>query len=378
MLRLNNINRDVDSHNSLQDISLELKRGELNILLGPTLSGKTSRMRVRAGLDQPESGELSFDGETVIGVPVQKRELAMVYQQFINYPSLSVYENIASPLRVAGLAKSEIEARVAQAAQLLKLEPYLTRKPANLSGGQQQRVALARALVKRASLVLLDEPLANLDYKLREELRAELPVLFAELGAVLVYATTEPSEALVLGGKTACLNRGRVEQFGPTLDLYRDPDTLMAARLFSDPPLNSLALNHDDSGGLRFAGAEQALPAAVASELLSAVNPAEVKSNLTLAVRGHHLRLGADPAPSGESTASKPLIEIRGTVDVTEITGSESFVHFSFMGQPWVALLEGIHPFPGGAQIALYARPQDCFLFNTETGKRVRKLSGGG
>jgi glycerol transport system ATP-binding protein len=302
----------------------------------------------------------------------------MVYQQFINYPSLSVYENIASPLRVAGLAKSEIEARVAQAAQLLKLEPYLTRKPANLSGGQQQRVALARALVKRASLVLLDEPLANLDYKLREELRAELPVLFAELGAVLVYATTEPSEALVLGGKTACLNRGRVEQFGPTLDLYRDPDTLMAARLFSDPPLNSLALNHDDSGGLRFAGAEQALPAAVASELLSAVNPAEVKSNLTLAVRGHHLRLGADPAPSGESTASKPLIEIRGTVDVTEITGSESFVHFNFMGQPWVALLEGIHPFPGGAQIALYARPQDCFLFNTETGKRVRKLSGGG
>ena len=378
MLRLNNINRDVDSHNSLQDISLELKRGELNILLGPTLSGKTSLMRVMAGLDQPDSGELSFDGETVIGVPVQKRELAMVYQQFINYPSLSVYENIASPLRVAGLAKSEIEARVAQAAQLLKLEPYLTRKPANLSGGQQQRVALARALVKRASLVLLDEPLANLDYKLREELRAELPVLFAELGAVLVYATTEPSEALVLGGKTACLNRGRVEQFGPTLDLYRDPDTLMAARLFSDPPLNSLALNHDDSGGLRFAGAEQALPAAVASELLSAVNPAEAKSNLTLAVRGHHLRLGADPAPSGESTASKPLIEIRGTVDVTEITGSESFVHFNFMGQPWVALLEGIHPFPGGAQIALYARPQDCFLFNTETGKRVRKLSGGG
>ncbi len=230
MLRLANIARRVDSHNALQDISLELKRGELNILLGPTLSGKTSLMRVMAGLDRPDSGELTFDGESVIGVPVQRRELAMVYQQFINYPSLSVYENIASPLRVAGLERHEIEARVAQAAQL-KLEPYLNRKPANLSGGQQQRVALARALVKRASLVLLDEPLANLDYKLREELRAELPVLFAELGAVLVYATTEPSEALVLGGKTACLNRGRVEQFGPTLDLYRDPDTLMAARL---------------------------------------------------------------------------------------------------------------------------------------------------
>jgi len=376
MLRLANIARRVDSHNALQDISLELKRGELNILLGPTLSGKTSLMRVMAGLDRPDSGELTFDGESVIGVPVQRRELAMVYQQFINYPSLSVYENIASPLRVAGLDKQEIEARVAQAAQLLKLEPYLNRKPANLSGGQQQRVALARALVKRASLVLLDEPLANLDYKLREELRAELPVLFAELGAVLVYATTEPSEALVLGGKTACLNRGRVEQFGPTLDLYRDPDTLMAARLFSDPPLNSLALSRGN-GGLRFAGAEQPLPAAVTAELVNALPADEVESTLTLAVRGHHLRLGSDVAHASEPSARESLIEVRGTVDVTEITGSESFVHFTFMGQPWVALLDGIHAFPGGAAITLYARPHDCFLFNTQTGKRVRKLSGG-
>lgn len=376
MLRLANIARRVDSHNALRDISLELKRGELNILLGPTLSGKTSLMRVMAGLDRPDSGELTFDGESVIGVPVQRRELAMVYQQFINYPSLSVYENIASPLRVAGLDKQEIEARVAQAAQLLKLEPYLNRKPANLSGGQQQRVALARALVKRASLVLLDEPLANLDYKLREELRAELPVLFAELGAVLVYATTEPSEALVLGGKTACLNRGRVEQFGPTLDLYRDPDTLMAARLFSDPPLNSLALSRGN-GGLRFAGAEQPLPAAVTAELVNAMPADEAESTLTLAVRGHHLRLGSDVAHASEPSARESLIEIRGTVDVTEITGSESFVHFTFMGQPWVALLDGIHALPGGAAITLYARPHDCFLFNTQTGKRVRKLSGG-
>jgi len=376
MLRLANIARRVDSHNALEDISLELKRGELNILLGPTLSGKTSLMRVMAGLDRPDSGELTFDGESVVGVPVQKRDLAMVYQQFINYPSLSVYENIASPLRVAGLERHEIEARVAQAAQLLKLGPYLNRKPANLSGGQQQRVALARALVKRASLVLLDEPLANLDYKLREELRAELPVLFAELGAVLVYATTEPSEALVLGGKTACLNRGRLEQFGPTLDLYRDPDTLMAARLFSDPPLNNVALNRDD-GGLRFEGAEQAFPAAVTAELVSELPATEAESTLTLAVRGHHLRLGSDISHAGESVACESLIEIRGTVDVTEITGSESFVHFTFMGQPWVALLDGIHAFPGGAAITLYARPHDCFLFYTQTGNRVRKLGGG-
>ena len=140
----------------------------------------------------------------------------MVYQQFVNYPSLTVYENIASPLRVAGVGRAEIDARVNEAARLLRLENLLQRLPAQLSGGQQQRTAIARALVKRAKLVLLDEPLANLDYKLREELREELPRIFVQTGAVLVYATTEPTEALLLAGTTITLHEGRVSQVGPT------------------------------------------------------------------------------------------------------------------------------------------------------------------
>lgn len=347
MLTLENISRRVDSQDYLVDISLEFQRGELNILLGPTLSGKTSLMRVMAGLDRPDSGRILFDGESVLGKPVQQRDLAMVYQQFINYPSLTVYENIASPLRVAGLAEAAIKSRVAQAADLLKLTAYLDRKPGNLSGGQQQRVALARALVKRASLVLLDEPLANLDYKLREELRAELPTLFAELGAVLVYATTEPSEALVLGGKTACLSEGRVEQFGPTLTLYRDPNTLMTAKLFSDPPLNTAAVK-----GM--------------NELQRFIGSSDTG---TLAVRAHHLRLASEIP-----TAS--TFEIRGRVDVIEITGSETFVHLQFMGQPWVAQLDGMHAFRPGAEIALEFELGDCLLFD-DNGVRVRKPSGG-
>ena len=347
MLTLENIFRRVDSQDYLVDISLEFQRGELNILLGPTLSGKTSLMRVMAGLDRPDSGRISFDGESVLGKPVQQRDLAMVYQQFINYPSLTVYDNIASPLRVAGMANAAIESRVAQAADLLKLTAYLDRKPNNLSGGQQQRVALARALVKRASLVLLDEPLANLDYKLREELRAELPTLFAELGAVLVYATTEPSEALVLGGKTACLNEGRVEQFGPTLSLYRDPETLMTARLFSDPPLNTATVD-----GM--------------NELQRFIGSSDTG---TLAVRAHHLRLA-----SGNPTAS--TFEIRGRIDVIEITGSETFVHLQFMGQPWVAQLDGMHAFRPGAEIAFEFELNDCLFFD-EHGVRVRKPKEG-
>ena len=159
----------------IRDVSLRLERGTINVLLGPTLAGKTSLMRLMAGLEQPSQGRVLIDGNDVTGVSVRKRSVAMVYQQFINYPNLTVYENIASPLRVARAPKAELQARVDRAVQLLRLDKLLDRLPAQLSGGQQQRTAIARALVKRADLVLLDEPLANLDYKLREELREELP-----------------------------------------------------------------------------------------------------------------------------------------------------------------------------------------------------------
>src|SRR5204862_529458 len=194
----------------ISDVTLELPHGSLTVLLGPTLAGKTSLMRLMAGLDAPTSGRIRFDGADVTGVPVARRNVAMVYQQFINYPSLTVYENIASPLRVARRPRDEIERRVKEIAALLKLESVLSRLPLELSGGQQQRTAIARALVKQARLVLLDEPLANLDYKLREELRTELPRIFEASGAIFVYATTEPSEALLLGGNTLCMWEGEV------------------------------------------------------------------------------------------------------------------------------------------------------------------------
>ncbi len=177
-------------------------------------------------------------GRDVTGLHVQDRKVAMVYQQFINYPGRSVYENIASPLRLTGKSAAEIDRAVRETAEMLKLTPMLPRKPLELSGGQQQRCALARALVKEAGLVLLDEPLANLDYKLREELRAEIPRIFEKSGAIFVYATTEPEEALLLGGNTATLWEGRVTQFGPTPDVYRNPVDATTARVFSDPPMN--------------------------------------------------------------------------------------------------------------------------------------------
>src|SRR5712671_64351 len=237
---LENMTRAVDGIPTMRNVSLTLERGTLSVLLGPTLSGKTSIMRLLAGLDKPATGRVLVDGKDVTGFDVRQRSVAMVYQQFINYPSLTVYENIASPLRVRGRPREEIELRVQEAAKLLRLEPYLNRTPLQLSGGQQQRTAIARALVKGADLVLLDEPLANLDYKLREELRAELPKIFAAAGTIFVYATTEPHEALLLGGNTATLSQGRITQFGPTIDVFRKPVDLVTAKTFADPPLNTI------------------------------------------------------------------------------------------------------------------------------------------
>lgn len=346
MLELRNISLHQGEEIFLDDVSLLMERGELNILLGPTLSGKTTLMRIMAGLDKPDSGELLFDGVSVLGMPVQKRNVAMVYQQFINYPSLTVFENIASPLRVARVEQNQIDTQVAEVAELLQLTQMLDRMPDTLSGGQQQRVALARALVKKADLVLLDEPLANLDYKLREELRAELPTLFAAMGAVLVYATTEPTEALVLGGNTVCLHEGKVEQFGPTLELYRTPTSLRSAKIFSDPPLNSVEVECV-AGQLKFARSRQAL--GIRIEQIA-------DGSYTLAVRPHHL---------GREREAIDEIEVEGNVSVTELTGSETFVHFSMEDNSWVALLHEVQDFAVASTVKFYLKPQHLFLFDS-------------
>jgi glycerol transport system ATP-binding protein len=256
----------------------------------------------------------------------------MVYQQFINYPGWTVRDNIISPLKVKKVAKAEMEREVDRVAELLRLTPYLDRKPLELSGGQQQRVALARAIVKKAGLVLLDEPLANLDYKLREELRAELPRLFADSAAVVVYATTEPSEALLLGGNTATLSEGRVTQFGSTLSVYRQPGDLITARTFSDPPLNVLPIE-------------------------GAAQPERYPGARTLAFRAHHLRLE-------RRTADAHAYHL--TVLSTEITGSETYVHFDYGQQRWVMLTHGVHRFAPGSRLTVYLEPADVMRFQSD------------
>lgn len=346
MLELRDVSKRVEGAMHLADISLRFESGTLNVLLGPTLSGKTSLMRIMAGLDRPTSGTVHMDGRDVTGVPVRKRDVAMVYQQFINYPTLSVRENIASPLKVKGADKVTIEREVSRAASLLALEPYLDRTPLELSGGQQQRTAIARAVVKGAGLVLLDEPLANLDYKLREELREELPRIFAESGAIFVYATTEPSEALLLGGNTATLHEGRVTQFGPTVEVFRNPADLQTASTFSDPPLNTMSAR---KRGDMFEADGVTVP--VPSMLVGLPN-----GDYTLAHRPHHLSLAPKPG-------SVPL---KAHVTVTEITGSESYIHLERNGEPWTLLTSGIHAIEDGTEVEVHLDTNHLLVFRSD------------
>ena len=237
-LELKNVSQRVGADTYIHETNLVLEQGSFNVLLGTTLAGKTTLMQLIAGIQKPTTGEIWFKGQNITRLPVQKRNVSMVYQQFINYPNFNVFENIASPLRVTGMAESEVKSACGKASEILRLTPMLDRKPAELSGGQQQRTAIARAVVKDSDIILLDEPLANLDYKLREELRDELPKLFHGRDAIVVYATTEPTEALLFGGNTATLHEGRITQFGPTAEIYRKPNSLVSAQVFSDPPIN--------------------------------------------------------------------------------------------------------------------------------------------
>jgi len=347
-LELRKITKRVGAEVTIYETSLVLEAGSFNTLLGPTLAGKTTLMQLMAGLDRPTSGEIWFRGTNVTGVPVQKRNVSMVYQQFINYPNFTVFENIASPLRVAGLATSEIDRRVGRAAELLRLTPMLKRRPSELSGGQQQRTAIARAIVKDSDLILLDEPLANLDYKLREELRDELPRFFADRECIVVYATTEPTEALLFGGNTATLSAGRVTQFGSTADIYRRPTDLISAQVFSDPPINIAAATK--SGGEVRIGEAIRLP-------VGATATGIPDGRYTIGIRPHHIR---PQARNGVSAS------IEGTVLIAELSGSESAVHVDLGGQTWVSQSHGIHPFQVGSRAKLYVDMEHAFFFDAE------------
>ncbi|AZQ66552.1 ABC transporter ATP-binding protein [Silicimonas algicola] len=344
-IELHNVTKRVGAVTHIKAATLTLEPGHFNVLLGETGSGKTSLIKLMAGLDPVASGRIVMNGRDVTKLNTQKRNISLVHQFFVNYPHMTVFDNIASPLRVAGMSKSEIEGRVEEAARILQLKPMLKRRPQELSGGQQQRTALARAIVKESQAVFLDEPLANLDYKLREELRDQLPELFAGRGAVVVYATSEPEEALLLGGKTTLMSDGKVVQFGPTAQIYRRPVSLEAARVFSNPPINTATVVK--RGGEARLGDK-------ASWTLAGPHAALTDGAYMMAVRPNHV------VPARSDRAVVPLT---GTILVTELSGSESSAHFKMGADNWVSLSHGVHPYKVGDNHQFFLDPSQCLWF---------------
>ncbi len=347
---LENVSHTVNGAPHIYNSNLTLESKSLNVLLGQTLSGKTTIMRLLAGLEYPTTGRILVNGKDIKGVSVRKRNIAMVYQEFINYSSHTVYNNIASPLRLQKLKKSEIDDRVQETAKMLHIDRMLDRYPAELSGGQQQRCAMARAFVKDAGLLLLDEPLVNLDYKLREELRDEMQEIFKKRDTIVIYATTDPLEALMLGGNTIVLREGRIIQHGATLDVFYYPKNIEAGLTFSDPPMNILKVaikeKNGDKGGYLPDGTKF-----------------DITGHLAQLTPGDY-QLGIRPMNIGLKPFDGHDIKISGDVDLAEISGSETFIHVKHESTNIVSQNEGAHPHQIGERIDVFLNHDFVYAFD--------------
>ena len=301
-----NLSYKPDEQFHLNEVSFNFKKGNIYTILGRTLSGKTTLLKTIAGLLTPDKGEMKFEDKDFLKVPVWERNIAMVYQQFINYPHLNVFENVAFPLKQRKIDINEINDLVLKSLKSVGLEGYEKRKIQELSGGQQQRVSLARSLVKNAKILLLDEPLVNLDYKLREQLREEFKNIFSQglsEDSIVIFSTTDPREAMELNGEVIVLDEGKVLQVGPAKEIFANPKTLKVAEISNDPPMNILKANIE-SNKIRFEGIEIDIP-----NHLSSLKD----KNFNLGIRASDIEL------------SEKGFEFE--VELAEISGSETLLH---------------------------------------------------
>ena len=303
-----NLNYKPDDQFHLNEVSFNFKKGNIYTILGRTLSGKTTLLKTIAGLLTPDSGSIHFENKDFLKIPVWERNIAMVYQQFINYPHLNVFDNVAFPLKQRKIDNHEINDVVLKSLKSVGLEGYEKRKIQELSGGQQQRVSLARSLVKNAKILLLDEPLVNLDYKLREQLREEFKNIFSQglsEESIVIFSTTDPREAMELNGEVIVLDEGKVLQVGPAKEIFENPKTLKVAEISNDPPMNILKTNID-SNKIKFEGIEIDIP-----NHLSNIKD----KNFNLGIRASDIEL------------SDKGFEFE--VELAEISGSETLLHLT-------------------------------------------------
>jgi ABC-type sugar transport system ATPase subunit len=360
-----NVTKHFDDVVAVDDLNLQVEDGEFMVLLGPSGCGKTTALRMVAGLEDITAGALSIGDRVVNDIEPAKRDVSMVFQSYALYPHMTVEHNIDSPLRtrryhVEGpdrparkLTRDEREERVREAARVLDLEPLLKRKPAALSGGQRQRVALARAFVGRPQAYLMDEPLSNLDAKLRAQTRLELADLHRRVETTVIYVTHDQVEAMTMAQRIAILSRGQLQQVGTPQEVYAHPTNIFVAQFIGTPPMNTLAgtFTNGDGPGVQVGDSRFPVPPALKTRL-------EEGRPLILGVRPEHLAFAADG----------PIVH---TVRAVEWLGHECLVFGSVDDSPFVARQVGMAAYEPGGDVRLTADPSNIHLFDPTTTNRI-------
>jgi multiple sugar transport system ATP-binding protein len=342
----------------VDDLSLEIGDGEFVVFLGPSGCGKTTTLRMIAGLEQPTAGDIRIDGQCMNNVSPQRRDIAMVFQSYALYPHLTVADNIAYPLRVRKVPASEIQTQVSQTAVLLEIEPLLGRRPRDLSGGERQRVALARAIVRHPRAFLMDEPLSNLDAKLRLQMRGELKRLQHTLGTTTVYVTHDQAEAMTLGHRVALMNKGKLQQFDTPLEIYNRPANRFVAEFVGSPGMNFID-GHIDLSQRKFVG--DGLHLSLNDGLMEQASKRQL-GPCTLGVRPEHVRLSTI-----QSAHWTPV-----TVYVTEMMGSETFVIVETGSQKVIARIPGSFRADAGRSAWISFDLTKAHLFDAFSGECLR------
>lgn len=349
-LLIENIRKSFGSVETLKGIDIDLQSGEFLVLLGSSGCGKSTLLNLIAGLSEPTSGNISIDGRSLLGVHPKERDIAMVFQSYALYPNLSVRRNIGFGLEMRRVPKAERERAVLEAARLLQIEPLLDRKPSQLSGGQRQRVAIGRALVRNPKIFLFDEPLSNLDAKLRMEMRTELKRLHGMLKTTVVYVTHDQIEAMTLATRIAIMRDGRVEQLDTPEGIYQRPATTYVATFVGAPPMNMLDCTWQD-GGLRIDRSDVFIPFA------SPLSP-----------RIGKVTLGLRPETLGEDSQG---IGLPMLVEVAELTGPELIVTGRIGGQKIVATFPARRQVRVGETLTLTVTQDQIHLFDAASGVRL-------
>ncbi len=334
----------------IHGIDLEIEDGEFCVFVGPSGCGKSTLLRMIAGLEETTEGQIHIGARDVTHMDPAKRGVAMVFQTYALYPHMTVAENMGFGLRMNGVAKSEIDQKVQQASNILKLDQYLKRKPKALSGGQRQRVAIGRAIVRGPEVFLFDEPLSNLDAELRVEMRVEIARLHNEIGATMIYVTHDQVEAMTMADKIVVLRDGRIEQVGAPMDLYRDPDNRFVAGFIGSPAMNFLECDYTEG---------KVSHPALNAPLEMAVKVPAGMNRVTLGIRPEHIEIDR----TGDTC----------TVDLTEALGGVSYSYLlTPNGDKLIVEERDDQRSKQGERIGIVARPDRAMLFDPETGQRFR------